>query len=121
MLEAHCRATLRPSNGTDSYELACDPEVEAAGYRMTMNTSTFRYVGRFECPTTFVASDEPGEGATPSWAARVQGLAARQVPGARLVRLPGTGHMMVFEKPDECLRELYACIDFAGSTASAHG
>ena len=113
MMQAHGQAILHPKADGDGYTLACPPTVEAAGYRMTMNTSTFRFANRFQCPTTFVASQPAGEGATPSWAALVQGLAAERVPGARLVRLPDTGHMMLFEKPDECLTELLASMEQA--------
>ncbi|HKK29388.1 MAG TPA: alpha/beta hydrolase [Alphaproteobacteria bacterium] len=113
MLAAHCHATLRPNSEDSGYVLACDPAVEAAGYRMTMNTSTFCYVDRFCCATTFIASEAAGKTATPSWAAQVQGLAAARVPGAKLVRMAGTGHMMVFEKPDQCLQALFASIEGA--------
>ena len=82
---------------------------------MTMDSSTFRFLDRFDCPATFVASDLPREGGTPSWASRMQGLAADRVPGARLVRLPGTGHMMIFEAPDDCLRELFNSIELANA------
>jgi pimeloyl-ACP methyl ester carboxylesterase len=115
MMRAHGHAILHPKADGEGYTLACPPAVEAAGYRMTMNTSTFRFAGRFKCPTTFVASQPAGEGATPSWAALVQGLAAARVPGALLVRLPDTGHMMLFEKPDECLAQLLASMDRAAA------
>ena len=113
MMATHGNAILHPKADGQGYTLACVPEVEAAGYRMTMNTSTFRYADRFQCPTTFVASQPAGEGATPSWAALVQELAVERVPGARLVRLPDCGHMMLFEKPDECLAELFAGMGYA--------
>ena len=108
MMRAHGQAILHPKADGGGCMLACPPAIEAAGYRMTMNTSTFRFADRFDCPTTFIASQPAGEGATPSWAALVQGLAAARVPGARLVRMPDCGHMMLFEKPDECLAELLA-------------
>ena len=84
--------------------------VEAAGYRMTLNCSTFRFLDRFACPAMFVASDPPEAGGPPSWAARMQWLAAQRVPGAKLVHLPETSHMMLFERPDECRRHLLAHI-----------
>lgn len=108
MMAAHAHATLRPKAGGGGYELACDPAVEAAGYRMTLNSSTFRFLHRFRCPAVFVASDPPEAGGPPSWAARMQWLAAERVPGARLVHLAGTSHMMLFERPDECLGHLMA-------------
>ena len=113
MLAAHCAAILRPEAEGEGYRLACDPKVEAQGYRMTMDCTTYDYAGLFDCPTTFVASDLPKEGGTPSWASRMQGLAAEKVPGARLVRMPGTGHMMIFEQPQEALRILFESINTA--------
>lgn len=114
MMAAHARATLRPKPNGNGYELACDPAVEAAGYRMTLNSSTFRFVDRFCCPTMFVASDPPEAGGPPSWAARMQWLVSQRVPGAKLVHLSGTSHMMLFERPDECLRHLLAHIAGSG-------
>lgn len=115
MMRAHGDAILHPKADGRGFTLACPPAVEAAGYRMTMNTSTFRYANRFRCPTTFIASEPAGEGATPSWAALVQGLAAERVPGARLVQMPDCGHMMLFEKPDDCLAILFASMERAGN------
>ncbi len=114
MLAAHAAATLRPKADGAGYELACDPAVEAAGYRMTLNSSTFNFVHRFRCPTLFVASDPPEAGGPPSWAARMQWLAAERVPNAKLAHLAGTSHMMLFERPDECMGHL---LDHIESTA----
>jgi pimeloyl-ACP methyl ester carboxylesterase len=114
MLAAHCAAILHPAADGRGWGLASPPAVEAAGYRMTMDTSTFRFAAGFACPNVLVASQPAGEGATPSWAALVQGLAAARVPAARLVRLADCGHMMLFERPDACLAELLAAIDRSG-------
>ena len=62
MMQAHGNAILRQKADGQGYTLACLPEVEAAGYQMTMNTSTFRYANQFNCPTTFIASQPAGEG-----------------------------------------------------------
>ncbi|MGY9057501.1 MAG: alpha/beta fold hydrolase [Alphaproteobacteria bacterium] len=121
MMEVHCHAILHPAANGDGYVLACDPAVEAAGYQMTLDSSTYASVDKFDCPTTFIVSDLLKEGGTPSWASRVQGLAANRVPGARLVQVPDTGHMMIFEKPDECLRLLFESIDAANATRAARG
>jgi pimeloyl-ACP methyl ester carboxylesterase len=100
MLAAHCRATLRPDG--DGWTLCCPPEVEAATYRMTLNASTFRALVDFPLPVHFVASEPPGPGSPPSWAALVQRAAARRAPLGRLTELTGVGHMMPFERPDAC-------------------
>ena len=112
MMRAHCKATLHAKQDDSGYELACDPLVEAANYRATLNSSTFRFVNRFSFPTTFVAGDLPGS------AAHMQRLAANRVPGARFRHLVGTGHMMLFERPDECADVLFDHINHAGDAPS---
>lgn len=101
MLQAHCTATLRPT-GEGDCELACAPEVEMATYEAVDNFTTFEALPQFPCPVHFVASEPAVPPAPPSWAALVQELAAARVPGARLTRLEGAGHMMTFERPDAC-------------------
>src|SRR3546814_1533816 len=49
MLEAHCRATLRPTAAGD-YELCCAPEVEMATYEAVDNFTTFAALPAFPCP-----------------------------------------------------------------------
>lgn len=100
MLAAHCRATLRPDG--EDWTLCCPPEVEAATYRMTLNTSTFRALSDFPLPVHFVASEPPPPGSPPSWAALVQRSAALRAPLGRLTELTGVGHMMPFERPEAC-------------------
>lgn len=101
MLQAHCHATLRPAPEGDCV-LACEPEVEMTTYAAVDNFSTFEALPRFACPVHFVASEPAVPPAPPSWAALVQRLAADRLPGARLTKMDGAGHMMTFEKPAEC-------------------
>lgn len=102
MLAAHAEATLKPAPDGDGMTLRCAPEVEAATYRMTLNTSTFRALPDFPAPVTFVAGGPAAPGGPPSWAALVQPLAANLAPRGRLARIEGASHMMVFERPETC-------------------
>ena len=98
MLKAYADATLIET--ADGWRLRCPPEAEAAGYRTTMDTSTFRALATFDRPILFVESDPTMDGVAPSWATKAQGVAAAQAPKGRLERIPGTSHMMPFERPD---------------------
>ena len=100
MLNAFVHATLIPASDGNGWRLRCPPEAEAAGYRMTMDTGTFAALRYFDRPILFVESDLEIQGVAPSWATKVQGIAARQAPQGRLQRIPKTSHMMPFERPE---------------------
>ncbi len=105
MLDAHCHATLRQTEEGD-YELCCPPEVEAATYRSVDNPTTFAALPNLTVPVNFVAAEPAAPPEPPSWAALVQGIAAARTPNSRLTQMADTGHMMPFEKPEECRRLL---------------
>ena len=100
MLRAHCRATLKP-NASGSYTLACPPSVEAAIYLNQRDTGTWRQASGIETPMLLVSGDPTLSDR--SWISLVIGALVRQIPHARLSILPGTGHLMLFEQPHQCL------------------
>lgn len=100
MLAAFAQATLSPRIDGNGWELRCSAAAEAAGYRLTMDTSTFAALARFDRPVVFVESDPATQGPAPSWATKAQGVAAQQAPKGFLDRINGTSHMMPFENPD---------------------
>ncbi len=104
MLHAFAAATLAPAEDGDGWRLCCPPEAEAAGYRATMDASTFASLAGFDRPILFVESDPEMDGVAPSWATKAQGVAARRAPKGRLARIPETSHMMPFERPDAVLQ-----------------
>ncbi|MFN4087707.1 MAG: alpha/beta fold hydrolase, partial [Alphaproteobacteria bacterium] len=53
MLEAHCRASLRPT-GDGDFELCCAPEVEMATYDAVDDFTTFSALPSFPCPVHYV-------------------------------------------------------------------
>lgn len=106
MMQAFAEATMQPDDdpaNASGWTLRCEPAAEAAVYRMTMDCSTFRALKSCERPILFVESDPTIQGVAPSWATRVQSLAAAQAPKGSLARIDQTSHMMPFERPDAVL------------------
>src|SRR3546814_13562949 len=97
MLEAHCRATLRPTADGD-YELCCAPEVEMATYEAVDNFTTFAALPAFPCPVHYVAAEPAEPPAPPTWAALVPGLAAARTHGELLSGMTAPGQLMPYEK-----------------------
>jgi pimeloyl-ACP methyl ester carboxylesterase len=108
MLHTFVHATLIPAEDGDGWRLRCAPEAEAAGYRMTMDTSTFAALRDFARPILFVESDPEIQGVAPSWATKAQGVAAKQAPQGRLQRIAKTSHMMPFERPEAIIEIIAA-------------
>jgi pimeloyl-ACP methyl ester carboxylesterase len=98
-LAEHCRATLRPLP-EGGYRLACPPEVEAAIFRDHRAADTWARLGQVAVPVHLVGGD-PDHG-EPGWITAVIADMAETLPSARLTRLEGTGHMMIFERPAAC-------------------
>ncbi|HZL60037.1 MAG TPA: alpha/beta hydrolase [Stellaceae bacterium] len=100
MLEAHCRATLRPSP-EGGFTLACPPEVEAAIFAIHWRADTWRHLHRIERPLDLVGGDpnRPDR----DWIARAIPDMARQMTRARLTQLAGSSHLMVQEEPARLL------------------
>jgi pimeloyl-ACP methyl ester carboxylesterase len=110
MLKAFVNSTLEPKDDSDGFKLRCPAEAEAAGYRLTMDTSTFAALKRFNRPIVFVESDPSTQGPAPSWATMAQGVAAKQAPKGRLDRINGTSHMMPFENPEAVIKRIHESI-----------
>jgi pimeloyl-ACP methyl ester carboxylesterase len=110
MLDALCQATIRPRcNGLEGYELSCSPEIEAATYNSVAAT-TAPYDGLMDFPVSahLIAADP----AVPNsnWIAEVQFDVARHLPDARVTTMKGAGHLMPFERPDECAKIILAML-----------
>jgi len=102
LLAAHCRATLQPLP-QGGWTLACPPAVESAIFRAHRVADTWQRLPAIRAPLHFIGGDPdlPERG----WVSVVLPEMAARVPGARFTALPGTGHMMIFEQPEQC-REL---------------
>ncbi len=98
MLRAHAMAALRPQ-GT-GMTLCCPSGIEASLYRLTAAADTWGHLPSIAPAFDIVSGDPalPGR----DWITAVAGLVAARLPSARLTVVPGTGHMMIFERPDLC-------------------
>ena len=99
LLDAHCRATLRPL-AEGGYTLCCPPAVESAIFRSHRQSDTWQRLAQIRAALDLVSGDPalPDRG----WVSACMAEMAAQLPQARLVLLPGAGHMMIFEQPDAC-------------------
>jgi pimeloyl-ACP methyl ester carboxylesterase len=99
LLTAHCSATLRPL-AEDGYGLCCPPEVESAIFRSHRTADIWNRLPAVRVPIHLVGSDPalPDRG----WVAACMNDMAALVPRSRLMILPGTNHMMIFEAPEAC-------------------
>jgi pimeloyl-ACP methyl ester carboxylesterase len=99
MLEAHCRATLRPT-GEGDYRLACPPAVESIIFASHRDADTWQHLGASRGPILLVSGDPSLADA--GWIATVLPDMTAAIPGARLQVLGGAGHLMIFEEPERC-------------------
>ncbi|MHA1569755.1 MAG: alpha/beta hydrolase [Alphaproteobacteria bacterium] len=108
MLEAHCRATLRPmragedgGKGAGDYVLCCPPEIEAQVYEAFACPSNFEAVAHFPGPLNLVGMD-PDEAPEEIWLPAAVAAAATTKPDCRHTEMPGLSHMMLLEDPERC-------------------
>ncbi|MGH6976572.1 MAG: alpha/beta fold hydrolase [Stellaceae bacterium] len=96
MLDAHCRAALKPKAG-GGVTLASPPAVEAAIFTARRHSDTWSRLHRIERPLDLVAGDpnRPDR----DWVARAMPDMARSMKRARLTQLAGIGHLMIQEDP----------------------
>ena len=115
MLDALCQATLRPRrDGAEGYELSCPPVIEAATYNsVAATTAPYEGLKDFPVAAHLIAADP----AVPNsnWIAEVQHDVARPLPDARVTTMTGAGHLMPFERPDECAAIVLAMLAKAPS------
>lgn len=99
MLEAHCRAILRPL-GEGGYRLCCPPAVEAFIFRSHWEADTWSLLGAIRPPPDLVGADPtmPDN----DWVSSAMPEIAAAIPGARLTTIPGTGHLLILEAPERC-------------------
>jgi len=99
MLEAHCRASLKPDTSGD-FVLRCPPEVESAIFAAHRDADTWTRLPRVAWPLHLVSGD-PGA-PDRDWVSGVMAAIADRLPKADLAVLPGAGHMMIFQQPRAC-------------------
>jgi pimeloyl-ACP methyl ester carboxylesterase len=99
MLRAHCRATLRPKSD-GGYTLCCPPAVESHIYRATRDADTWHHLPAITRSVHLVSGDPtlPDH----DWVTSAIADIAERLPNATLDAIPGTGHMMICERPEAC-------------------
>ena len=102
MLEAHCRAALRP-DGAGACVLCCPPAVESTIFAVHRDADTWQRLPEIREQLHLVSGDPSAPDR--DWVSGAMGGIVGRIPGADLVTLPGTGHMMILQQPETC-REL---------------
>ncbi|HXQ53509.1 MAG TPA: alpha/beta hydrolase [Stellaceae bacterium] len=99
MLEAHCRATLRPAP-EGGFRLCCPPAVESFIFRSHGEADSWARLSAIEERVALIGGDPT----TPDndWVSSVLPEMAAQMRHARLTMVPGTGHLLVSEVPARC-------------------
>jgi pimeloyl-ACP methyl ester carboxylesterase len=102
MLVAHCRATLKP-DPAGGCVLCCPPEVESTIFAVHRDADTWQRLPRIRQTLHLVSGD--ASAADRDWVSGAMAGIVARIPGADVVELPRTGHMMIFQQPEAC-REL---------------
>ncbi|MBI2205260.1 MAG: alpha/beta hydrolase [Candidatus Rokubacteria bacterium] len=95
--ELMARAVLREEDG--GYVLACPRELEASIYLQAMTLNLWPRSNDYGGPVKLIAADPDAKGApAPAFANR----ALAEEGGYSYDAIPGTGHLLQIQKPDEC-------------------
>ena len=98
---ADARSVLRKSPDGDGYALVCAPENEAAIYAEALTLNLWPHAREFGGPVKLIGADPNARGA-PATAQTNYALGTEN--GYDYDFVPGTGHLLQIEKPDECIR-----------------
>ena len=108
--ELMARAVLREDDGR-GWVLACPPELEASIYLRAMTLNLWPPASAYGGPVKLVAADPQAPGAPgPAFANR----ALAEEGGYAYEAIPGTGHLLQVQKPEECRRAMLSFLDAVG-------
>jgi len=93
------------------WELACPRELEASIYLQAMTLNLWPHARTYGGPVKLIAADPEARGA-PAPAFANQALAEEM--GYAYEAIPGTGHLLQLQKPEECRRSLLTFLDQHG-------
>ena len=105
------RAVLRRSAAGDAWELACPRELEASIYLQAMTLNLWPASSDYRGPVKLIAADPKAPGA-PAPAFANQALAEEL--GYVHEAIPGTGHLLQIQKPEDCRRAMLGFLDQHG-------
>lgn len=106
--ELMARAVLRHDEADGGWTLACPRELEASIYLQALTLNLWPPADAYGGPVKLIAADPEVRGAPgPAFANRALAEEGRYVYEA----IPGTGHLLQIQKPQECRR---AMLDFLG-------
>lgn len=98
--ELMARSVLRKSPGGDGYTLVCDPENEATIYAQALSLNLWPKASAFGGPVKLIGCDPDMAGAPATASANA---ALGREGGYDYSVVPGTGHLLQIEKPQECI------------------
>ena len=105
------RAVLRRDETAGHWELSCPRELEASIYLQAMTLNLWPPSDVYGGPVKMIAAD-PGAPGAPAPAFANQALAEEL--GYTYEAVPGTGHLLQIQKPEECREAMLAFLDARG-------
>jgi pimeloyl-ACP methyl ester carboxylesterase len=109
--ELMARSVLRPNPDGDGFVLVCDPANEAGIYAEAMSLNLWPKATDFRGPVKLIGADPDLKGGPPTGRAN-QALGTEN--GYDYSFVPGTGHLLQVEKPEECARQTLAFLGECG-------
>jgi pimeloyl-ACP methyl ester carboxylesterase len=109
--ELMARSVLRKNPDGDGFVLVCDPANEAGIYAEAMKLNLWPKATDFRGPVKLVGADPDLKGGPPTGRAN-QALGTEN--GYDYSFVPGTGHLLQVEKPEDCARQTLAFLGECG-------
>jgi pimeloyl-ACP methyl ester carboxylesterase len=109
--ELMARAVLRKNPDGEGFVLVCDPANEAGIYAEAMKLNLWPKASDFRGPVKLIGADPDLKGGPPTGRAN-QALGTEN--GYDYSFVPGTGHLLQVEKPEECARQTLAFLGECG-------